>query len=100
MAGLSIKVLFISLVILIVGIEVSLQHPFFPPMPYGMQLGPDSQMRWVQDYSNFRLELKIDKLIEDDEANFEALEKYIKSINGAIETLIKLFEHLLNQTQG
>uniref|UniRef100_A0A0K0FCW2 Uncharacterized protein n=1 Tax=Strongyloides venezuelensis TaxID=75913 RepID=A0A0K0FCW2_STRVS len=95
MTELSIKVLFIFLVILIVGIEVSLQHPFFPPMQYGMQLDPDSQMRWKQDYSNFKLELKVDKLIEDDEAHFEAIDKYLTSLNGGLETVIKLVEHLL-----
>uniref|UniRef100_A0A0N5C184 DUF148 domain-containing protein n=1 Tax=Strongyloides papillosus TaxID=174720 RepID=A0A0N5C184_STREA len=95
MAGLSIKVLFIFLVILIVGIEVSLQHPYLPPMPYGMQLGPDVHMQMLEDQSNFRLELKVDKLIEDDEANFEAIDKYLTSLNGGIETVMKLVEHLL-----
>uniref|UniRef100_A0A0K0F4E0 Uncharacterized protein n=1 Tax=Strongyloides venezuelensis TaxID=75913 RepID=A0A0K0F4E0_STRVS len=49
-----------------------------------MQLCPDSQLQLVQDCSNFKHKLKEDKLIKDDEANFEALKKCIKSINGAI----------------
>uniref|UniRef100_A0A0N5BCG7 Uncharacterized protein n=1 Tax=Strongyloides papillosus TaxID=174720 RepID=A0A0N5BCG7_STREA len=89
MTKFSAKVIFICLVILIIRINFSSQFPFNPNFQPGFQNSMVSQ-----DYSNFMLELKVDKLIENDEQNFEALEKYITGINNTLETLIKLLEHL------